>query len=440
MSLRASQAEPERVALLGKDLCWTYRELAARGRDAVADLDGLAGRRAFVIARSDALTVTTIVGLLDAGVSFALVPESFSPAEREAAIARVDPAWVIDGARRDRRGGAAPGDEQAIVFSSGTTGAPKGVRLDRAALEAAAEAHARALPFGPDDRWLLTLSPARVGGLGVVLRCLHAGAAVVLPDPPRFAPDAWMAQVRTARVTWLSLVPTMLARLLQTGPPPPSLRAVLLGGAPCPPPLLARGRALGWPLLPTYGMSETCAQVCTQRLDDPRPEGVGAPLPGVTIALDDDGAIAVSGPTVMRGYLGEAPRTGPYLTGDLGRWLPGGQLEILGRADDRILTGGETVDPAEVEAALRACPGVDDAAVVGLPDPEYGQVVTAVVVGVRIDLDSLRAALAPRLARYKHPRRLEWADALPRNALGKLDRRAIAARLTRSPPRSTRVS
>lgn len=420
---------PDRLALVGTR-SWTYRALAAEhGRRAPAP-STLGGGRALVVARADEPTVLALAALLARAVPFAVAHPKSTEEELRELVARLRPAVIFDGGWSDASAAPARAHEQVVVFTSGTSGRAKGVRLSRAALLAAARAHAEALPFADDDRWLLSLSPARIGGLSILTRTLAARRAVVLPPEGGFEPARWREAIEARRVTLLSLVPTMLTRLLAAGTPAPrSLRAVLLGGAGCPPDLLARGRAAGWPLLPTYGMSETGAQIATQRLGDPRPEGVGRPLPGAEVRLDDGGAIEVRAPTLMDGYLGERARApGEWLrTGDLGRWLDDGSLQIVGRADDRIVSGGETIDPAEVEAALRTHPKIRDACVIGRPDDTWGEVVTAVVVSDAIGLDEIRAHVRPRLATHKHPRRLERVAALPVTPDGKIDRRALRA-------------
>lgn len=379
-------------------------------------------------------SVLALLALLALRVPIVLAHPRWSALERRRIVERAAPRLVLEGGAIVERHPplARPREETAVVvFTSGTTGAPKGVCLPRRALIAAAEAHARALPWLAHDRWLLGMPLAHVGGLSVLFRSVAARRAIVL-GPDRFEPEALLELAAEREVTLLSLVPTMLARLLPRRPPP-SLRAVLLGGAACPRELLERGRALGWPLLPTYGLSECCAQVCTQRLDDPRPEGVGPPLPGVEVRIVDE-AIEVRGATRMSGLLGEPPLAADawLRTGDAGRLDEDGHLHVLGRLDDRIVTGGENVDPSAVEEALSSHPRVAAACVVGIADATWGQRVAALVVpsgGEPPSLEQLRAHLAGRLASFAHPRALRVVDALPLTPAGKLDRRAARALL-----------
>lgn len=432
--------EGAELALLDERGALSYGALAAAVTETARALSdaGLVPERGDRVVITPPLrreSVLALLALLRLRVPIVLAHPRWSARERERVIERAAPRLVLEGsAIVEIRApiARAPEETALIVFTSGTTGEPKGVCLPRAALIAAAEAHAGALPWRPGDRWLLGMPLAHVGGLGVLLRSVHARRAVVL-GPDRFEPEALLALLAEREVTLLSLVPTMLARLLPARPPP-SLRAVLLGGAACPSELLARGRALGWPLLPTYGLSECCAQVCTQRLDDPRAAGVGPPLPGVEVRIVE-GGIEVRGATRMSGLLGEPPLADDawLRTGDAGRLDEAGHLHVLGRLDDRIVTGGENVDPIAVEDALSSHPAVAAACVVGITDATWGQRVAALIVpnGEPPSAEALRAHLAERLAPFAHPRALRFVDALPLTAAGKLDRRAARAALER---------
>lgn len=407
-----------------------------------AGLEPARGDRVLVSPTPSREGALTLLALLELDATFALAHPRWSPREHAEAVARTAPRLVLDDARVRA---AYPPTERApeplaIIFTSGSTGRAKGVRLSRAALAAAARAHAAALPWQPDDRWLLAMPLAHVGGLSILTRALWARAAVAV-GPARFDPAALVAAAARHDATLLSLVPTMLERLLAAQrPPPPRLRAALLGGAACPPELLARGRAAGWPLLPTYGTSETCAQVCTQRLGDERPDGVGPPLPGLSVRIVD-GEIQVAGPTLLDGFLDEVEpplEDGWYRTGDLGHLDDAGHLHVTGRADQRIVSGGENVDPLEVERALRSHPAVADACVVGVPDRRWGQRVAAAVVAPGADEASLLHHLRDRLAGFKHPRRWVFLDALPATPSGKTDRAAVRSLLRGEPGGSQR--
>jgi O-succinylbenzoic acid--CoA ligase len=299
-----------------------------------------------------------------------------------------------------------------VVFTSGTTAEPKPVAIAARHVEANALGSAVALGLDPQERWLCPLPLSHVGGLMILLRSvIYATTAVVTP----FDAQAVAARLIAGDVTLVSLVPTMLSRLLDIGlTQPPRLRTVLLGGAPASPALLERAAAAGVPVTPTYGMTEACSQITTAI---PGEQTAGWPLPGVTVEIADDGEILVTGPIVT----GE----GTLRTGDLGRIDERGRLEVIGRKADTIVTGGENVAPAEVEAVLAAHPDVVDAAVVGRPDPEWGEALVALIVGAA-DPDDLRDFCRERLARFKVPKAFETVQELPRTASGKLIRTALA--------------
>jgi o-succinylbenzoate---CoA ligase len=329
-----------------------------------------------------------------------------------------------------------PAHPGVLVATSGSTGEPRLVALPVAALTASAAATATRL--GGPARWLLALPAEHVAGVQVVVRALLAGAPPVLQDlrsgfrPADFA-AATAALGPGRRCT--SLVPTQLLRLLDAGGPAlDALRgyaAVLVGGAALDPRLRARAEAAGVRVVATYGMTET-AGGCVYD---------GVPLDGVRVRLDGTGRIVLGGPTLAAGYLGRPAETAAafgtdadgrreFRTGDLGR-LVDGRLEVLGRADDVIVTGGEKVVPAAVERVLAAQPGVRAACVVGLPDAEWGAIVAAAVVADPVvDPDRLRAAVREALGRAAAPRIVQTVDALPLRGIGKPDRIAVGRLLS----------
>lgn len=346
-----------------------------------------------------------------------------------AASAAVEPAtWALD-------------ETAALLFTSGTTGAPKAVRLTAGNFLASAVASAVRLGVATDDRWLCPLALYHTGGLSVVVRSvLYGTTAVVQRDF-----DAGRARRALADCTAVSLVPTMLRRMLDDGPLSDSLRFVLLGGAPAPAGLIERCADRDVPVCPTYGMTETASQVATARPTEAfaDPDTVGHPMLGTRVTVVDDdrtpvptgetGELAVAGPTVSPGYVGADADTCEHglLTGDVGRRDAAGRLSVLNRRSDRIVTGGENVDPGGVAAALREHPGVRDAAVVGLADPEWGERVAALVVPSDDDLDeaSLREFCDGHLADFERPKTLALADDLPRTASGTVEREAVRERL-----------
>jgi O-succinylbenzoic acid--CoA ligase len=315
----------------------------------------------------------------------------------------------------------APDDTWVILHTSGTTAAPKPVELTYGNFRASADAAAANLPLTPDDRWLCVLPLFHVGGLSILTRSAFAGSTAVVHE--RFDVDAVAESLESGEATVVSLVGTMLRRLQERGlSGAPALRAALVGGGPVPSDLLEWGRSIGLPLLLTYGMTETCSQIATAVPGDHG--GLAKPLPGVELRIgpggetEPGGEILIRGPMVSRGALAA---DGWLHSGDRGRLDADGYLWVDGRIKDTIVTGGENVAAAEVEEALVAHPAIADAAVVGRPDPEWGEAVTAfVVVSGDPSDDAIVAHCRERLARYKVPRAIVRVDDLPRTASGKL--------------------
>ncbi|MEA2364461.1 MAG: o-succinylbenzoate---CoA ligase [Thermoleophilaceae bacterium] len=303
-----------------------------------------------------------------------------------------------------------------VIRTSGTTGAPKPVELTYANHAASALASAGALGVEPGDRWLCALPLHHVGGLNVLIRSVINRTTVVLHE--RFDADRVKATLEAGGITLASLVPTMLARLRAAGlRDAPGLRAIALGGGPVPAELLDWASETGIPVVPVYGMTETCSQVVAGN--------PGRPLPGVELEIATDGEILVRGAMVAPGERGE---DGWLHTGDLGALDADGRLHVLGRLKELIVTGGENVAPLEVEQALLAHPAVVDAGVAGLPDPEWGEAVTAfVVLREPAAAEELRAWCRERLAAFKVPKAVFEVERLPRSAGGKLLRDRLGA-------------
>ncbi len=333
------------------------------------------------------------------------------------------------------RRGLDPEAPAVVLYTSGTTGVPKGAELPARALVASAHASAKNLPLRADDAWLLALPICHIGGLSILARCLLARRPLVLL--PRF--DVGEVARRLERVTIASFVPTMLHDLLEHRGAPGALRAALVGGAPASERLLEAAARARFPALTTYGLTEACSQVSSQAPRDPSSveRGVGTPLPGTAVSLvgrdgaptprGEIGEIVVDGPTMMLGYRGGARRTGPFATGDLGAWDEAGRLHVVGRRSEVVVTGGENVYPLEVEAVLTRIPGVRAACVVGIPDARWGELVgAAVVLDAPVSLGDVEDAARARLASFRLPRRWRQLDALPIAPSGKLDRRAVA--------------
>ncbi|MGB5701643.1 MAG: AMP-binding protein, partial [Polyangiales bacterium] len=310
-------------------------------------------------------------------------------------------------------------------------------KLSRRAFVASEAAHAANLGWLPQDRWLLGMPPAHVGGLSILTRSLIARRCVVL-DPGPFDPAKTIRRMEREAVTLLSVVPTMLARLLASGDPcwrpVPALRAVLVGGAAFPESLRKHAVSQGIPVLSTYGCTEACSQVATQTLAQAGLPGSGAPLPGVEVRIDE-GEIQVRAETLMQGYLGMQPADEPWTddgwlrTGDFGEFAPDGQLVVRGRLDDMIVTGGENVAPQEVEAWLQSVPGVVAACVFGVDDEDWGQRVAAAIVidEALYDPSAIPVRMGVELASHKRPKDFTVLDALPLNRSGKVDRAKVRA-------------
>jgi o-succinylbenzoate---CoA ligase len=298
---------------------------------------------------------------------------------------------------------------RTLVFTSGTSGEPKPVGLTAANHEASAIASAWNLGVDPGDRWLCCLPLWHVGGLSILHRSAIYGTTAVLHDG--FDPERVRDELASGGITLVSLVSTMLRRLIDAGLGEwPELRAALVGGGPIPADLVEWAAESGFPLVPTYGMTETASQIVTG----------DRPLLGVELRIADDGEILVRGPMVAPGALAE---DGWLHTRDRGRLDPEGRLHVEGRLDDTIVTGGENVAALEVEEALLSHPAVSDAAVVGRPDPEWGEAVTAYLVAADGASDEdLIAHARERLAPHKVPKAIHRRDELPRNAAGKLVR------------------
>jgi O-succinylbenzoic acid--CoA ligase len=336
----------------------------------------------------------------------------------------------------------------AIIYTSGTTGRPKGAMLTVGNFWWSAVGSALNLGTHADDRWLACLPLFHVGGLSIVFRAAIYGIAAVVHDG--FDADAVNRAIDDEHVTIVSVVAVMLQRMLDARADrsyPSSLRCVLLGGGPAPRPLLERCASMGIPVVQTYGLTETTSQIATLAPEDALRKlgSAGRPLyPNqIRIASGDHdaapgeaGEVLVRGPVVMAGYAG-APNDGRvngwFHTGDIGHLDAEGYLHVLDRRDDLIITGGENVYPAEVEAVLLAHPAVAEAGVVGVTDAVWGQRVVAIVrlagTASANVVDDLRAHCRERLAGYKVPSEFRIvSEPLPRTASGKLKRAALSSR------------
>jgi o-succinylbenzoate---CoA ligase len=393
----------------------TYRDLDAAATRAARRLAALG------IGAGDRVATTLPPGLAFAELLHALprLGAVFVPLNTREPIRRTEAKLVVEGplegeeAEVDLRTEVDPDSVQAVIHTSGTTSEPKPVGLTYGNFAASAEASAANLGVDPDDRWLCAMPLFHVGGLSILTRSAVYGTCAIVHE--RFEAEAVRESLESGEATLVSLVPTMLSRLRGAGlERAPALRAALIGGGPVPSELLDWAAGRGIPVVPTYGMTETCSQIATPRL-----------LPGVEARTAEDGELLVRGPVVAPGAIAA---DGWLHTGDRGRVDPDGTLHVEGRIKDTIVTGGENVAAPEVEGALFAHPAVNDAAVVGRPDPEWGEAVVAfVVLSAEVGDDELEAHCRARLAGYKVPRAFERVAELPRTESGKL----LKARLTR---------
>jgi o-succinylbenzoate---CoA ligase len=368
-----------------------------------------------------------VASALDGGPAVLPVPPG-PPASVAQVLAGLRPHAVVDADGRMTPlpdPADCPDDIAAVVVTSGSTGVPKGVELPASSLRYSAAASLDALGAGPDGRWLACLPLHHVAGLQVLVRSLVAGTTPVLCE--RFEPAA----LSDSRASYVALVPTMLYRALRANVDLRRYAAVLIGGAAAAPALLAQARAAGASVVVTYGMTETCGGCVYD----------GRPLTGVRVDVGADGRVRIAGPVLARGYrlrptlTSEAFRSG-FRTDDLGRVTADGRLEILGRADEVIVSGGKKVHPQQVEALLATHHSVAEALVLGVADAEWGQRVVAAVVPSDPRrppaLTTLRRHIAASAPGWTHPRELRLFSALPKLASGKTDRRATAELLTTS--------
>jgi o-succinylbenzoate---CoA ligase len=450
----AARRVGDRPALIGAEWSLSYAELAARVARTQAWLTKLGiqpGSRQVVALtmHGDRTTVEHFWALLAMGVPLLTLHPRQRPEISSALIERTGAAALYPGtgAPEHLSATAPPAPElelgavRLIVPTSGSSGEPKLVTLSERNLLASAQANWANLGMAPDERWLVCLPLAHVGGLSILTRSLVAGSAVVLFD----AEGGLLARIRALaetlqrqQITLVSLVPTVLSALLDTGfRPPPSLRAVLLGGAATTPALLERARAAGVPVLPSYGLTEAASQLTTRRyerrLAPPTVQGglagSGHALPGVQVRLDSAGRIEVAGAMLSPGYWGEGSSLdaeGWLRTGDRGVLSDDGELVVLGRCDDLIVTGGENVDPLAVEAALAALPGLRAACVFGEGDEQWGELVAAALCfepGSEPTPQELADFCARELAAHERVRRYALLPELPLTGSGKVDRR-----------------
>ena len=430
-----AQSCPERTALIADGVDVTYAELEAEAGWVARRLAAHGVRRG----STAALTmhprreqVVLVHALMKVGAALLPLSPRLTEGERARIVADVEPIVDLDDpglltqteADLPMLGEHDTDDICAYVLSSGSTGAPKAIGLTYGNFLWSAMGGAYNIGVDPADRWLCCLPLSHIAGLSIVTRSAIYGTTAVVHDG--FEVERVARSLTEDRITVVSLVTTMLSRLLKAGADLAGPRAILVGGGPVPESLLSQAAGRGATVVQTYGLTETCSQVTTLAPEDALRKlgSAGRPLLSSHVRIRD-GEILVQGPTVAPGRYDES---GWLHTGDLGHIDEEGFLYVRDRIDDMIVTGGENVVPSEVEETLLLHPAVADAAVIGREDPEWQQAVTAVVVlapGAEVTPDELRRHCAATLVGYKVPKRVELAAALPRTPSGKLMRRAL---------------
>jgi o-succinylbenzoate---CoA ligase len=421
---------PERTALVTEASSVTYAELEA-------EATWVARRLAAYGVRRDAVAALTMnprreeVVLLHALMKLGAVAMPLGPrlteAERAAVLAAERPAIDLnDAAELTQTEADLPllgehdmDDLQCRILTSGTSGEPRPVGLTYGNFLFSAVGSAFNIGVEPEDRWLCCLPLSHVAGLSIIVRSVIYGTTAVLLD--RFDTEQVARTLVSGGISLLSLVPTQLIRLLEAGADLSAPRTILIGGGPVPPDVLREALDRGATVVQTYGMTETCSQVTTLAPEDAARKigSAGRPLLTTHVRIES-GEILVQGPTVAPGCY---ESDGWLHTGDLGHIDEEGFLYVTGRGSEVIVTGGENVMPAEVEAVLMAHPAVADVAVVGRPDPEWQEAVCALVVlngSASVTESDLQTHCQASLARYKVPKQVDFVSSLPRTASGKL--------------------
>jgi o-succinylbenzoate---CoA ligase len=427
-----AQSCPERTALVTEASSVTYAELEAEATWVARRLAAYGVRRGATAAltmhprREEVVLLHALMKL--GAVALPLSPLLTEP-ERAAVLAQERPAVDLnDAAELTQTEADLPllgehdlGDQQCRILTSGTSGDPRPVGLTYGNFLFSAVGSAFNLGVHPRDRWLCCLPLSHVAGLSIVVRSVVYGTTAVLLDG--FDTEQVASTLVSGDISVVSLVPTQLVRLLDAGADLSAPRAILIGGGPVPEAALHEALDRGATVVQTYGMTETCSQVTTLAPEDAARKigSAGRPLLTTHVRIED-GEILVQGPTVSRDALDP---DGWLHTADRGHIDEEGFLYVTGRSSEVIVTGGEKVMPAEVEAVLLSHPAVADAAVVGRPDPEWQEVVWALVVlsdQAEVSEEELRDRCASSLEPFKIPKRIDFVSSLPRTASGKLVR------------------
>ncbi len=446
----AGRRRPDTTALAWDGGALTFRELERRAGGVARALAARGARAGDVIALAlpnGWAFVAAFLGVLKVGATVAPLNPLLSPSERQRVMEHLAPRLLIESVKEETADWpAAAADAPALIlYTSGSTGEPKGSVLSHRALRIANESWAEpVMGLGPADVVLAVLPLAHSFGLnGALLAPLLAGSSVCLME--RFVPEEVLAAIARHRVTVLPAVATMFRRLLDSPALPTadlsSLRLAVSGAAPCPWEIAEEWRRrTGVRLLRGYGMTELFRPISYLE-GDPRdfPDAIGRPVPGVEVRLvaedgsvlgpGDVGELWIKSPAALDGYLGARDATravledGWFKTGDLATHSPDGFVTIVGRKKDLILRGGYSVVPGEVEAVLLTHPAVAEAAVVGAPHAELGEEIAAFVTlrpGAAVGPDDLIAHCRERLAAFKYPRRIRILPDLPKSLTGKI--------------------
>jgi o-succinylbenzoate---CoA ligase len=425
-----AQSCPERTALVTEASSVTYAELEAEATWVARRLAAYGVRRegtAALTMHPRREEVVLLHALMKLGAVAVPLSPQLTEAERAAVLAAERPAVDLnDAAELTQTEADLPllgehdmDDVQCRILTSGTSGTPRPVGLTYGNFLFSAVGSAFNIGVEPEDRWLCCLPLSHVAGLSIVLRSVIYGTTAVLLDG--FETEKVAGALVTGEISLLSLVPTQLIRLLEAGAELSRPRAILVGGGPVPPEALRAALDRGAKVVQTYGMTEACSQITTLATADAERKNGSAGRPLLTTHVRiEDGEILVQGPTVSRESIDS---DGWLHTGDLGHIDDEGFLYVTGRTSEVIVTGGENVMPAEVEAVLLAHPAVADAAVVGRPDPEWQEAVCALVVlsdGAEASAEGLRSHCSASLAGYKVPKQIDFVSSLPRTTSGKL--------------------
>ncbi len=430
-----SQSCPDRTALIADGAEMTYAELEAEATWVARRLAAHGVRRGSIAALTmhpRREQVVLMHALMKLGAELLPLGPRLTAAERAMIVAAEEPIIDLDDPGQLTQTEAdmpllGEHDMDAIccrVLTSGSTGPPRPVPLSFGNFLWNAVGSGFNIGVEPTDRWLCCVPLSHIAGLGIVMRSVIYGTTAVVHDG--FDVDRVGDSLERGEISHVSLVATMLTRLLEGGVDLSGPRAILVGGGPVPAEPLEEAIAKGATVVQTYGLTETCSQVTTLAPADAQRKLGSAGRPLLTTHLRiQEGEILVQGPTIAPG---SADADGWLHTGDLGHIDDEGFLYVRDRIDDMIVSGGENVIPAEVEEVLLRHPQVAEAAVIGREDPEWQQAVTAVVVlesDAEVSPDELRRHCAESLAGFKVPKRVELASALPRTPTGKLMRRAL---------------